>query len=208
MGKLKTNVAFKSFSNKIDGLVYYDREGDPCVRMPGRRVDPNTPKQKRVRQAMRRNINVWKQLDPIIIEAWKSHGKRRRLSNFARFVEENGARQRLGEVLNLCLEYGMETFLTFAARTGNAAGEIVCEFAIGEMEEKPFVTFFAQKRERGIGVGALIRFEAGDNAASPYTLTGLDAGGEYFIYAILADAPLAEATVVSATAGAIVVAGS
>jgi len=207
MGKVKTNIAFKSFSNKIDGLVYYDRDDNPCVRMPGRRIDPNTPKQRKVRQAMRRNIDIWKQLDAIIIEAWKSHGRRKRLSNFARFVGENGARQRLGEPLNLCLEYGVEPFLSFAARTGNAAGEIICEFALGEMEAVPYVTFFAHKRERGFGSGELVRFEAGVGAVSPYTMTSLEAGAEYYIYALLTDAPLAEATAVSATSCALAVAG-
>jgi hypothetical protein len=52
MGKVRTNVAFKGFSNNIDGMVYYEREGKQCVRVPKKPANPNTPRQKKVRDAM------------------------------------------------------------------------------------------------------------------------------------------------------------
>ena len=53
----------------------------------------------------------------------------------------------------------------------------------------------------------MLRHDAGE-AVDTYTITGLEEGAEYFVYAVLTDAVLHEATVVSQSISTRAVAGS
>ncbi len=207
MGKVRTNAAIKGFSNNIDGFVYYERNGKACVRPYFKPSDPKTHKQQKVRNAFRTLSSLWKQLDGILVESWNALGRTTKVSGYNAFIGANANSQRAGQPLTLCPEYGMEGLTAFTARAGSAAGEIVCEYTPGETVGTPSIMFFAQKTEKGIAGGDLARFDGGPASGPSFTLTGLESGCAYHVYAILTDAPYAEATTVSVARSAICTAG-
>jgi hypothetical protein len=202
MGKVKTNVAFKSFRNNIDGIVYYERYGEPCVMVPRKPSNPNTPKQRRVREAIRRLIALWKQLDGVVKESWRSHGQRTHISGYFAFVADNAVKQRDGLPLVFCREYGMEGLAEFSAKAGDAAGTVVCEYSAGETGDDFPVYLFAQKVEKKLAGGELRKFDGGAASGGSFVLTGLEPGAEYHVYALLVDAVYDEASMASESSSA------
>ncbi|MBN2038789.1 MAG: hypothetical protein JW864_02035 [Spirochaetes bacterium] len=59
--------------------------------------------------------------------------------------------------------------------------------------------FFAQSIADGKAGAEIQTFEAGANAISPYTISGLEAGTEYFVYAVITNDGYASAETVSAS---------
>lgn len=201
MGKVRTNIAFKGFSNIIDGLVYYERYGRTCVKAYVKPTDPRTPAQMKVRGALRGLAALWRQMDGIVKESWKSRGRKSRISGYFAFVAENAVKQRDGLAILLCAGHGMEGPERFTAKAGKAAGSIDCEYSAGEGAGDFRVYFFAQRTEKDLSGGNLGRFDGG--AAGAFTVTGLEPGAEYHVHALLTDAAYDEATMVSESLSAV-----
>ncbi len=199
MAKIKTSIPFKGIRNTLEGLTYYERGEETITRAYKKQLDANTPKQRKVRAAFKEVLTLWKQIDGIVASAWKSHGARKRITGHTRFMGENANLVRLGRPLTLCLEFGMEGLSRLTAAPGDAAGEIVCEYGVIEGEERPYLTFYTRKKENGKPNGVLTRVDAGAADGGSFTLTGLEEGAEYQVYAVTTDAPYPEATMVSAS---------
>ena len=82
-------------------------------------------------------------------------------------------------------------------------GEIVCEVTYPPAFAGRHLTVFTRKRVNGVPVGIYARHDMGEAGASTVSVTGLEAGSEYSVYAILTNAPYTEAVTVSASVGVI-----
>lgn len=201
MGKVRTNAAIKGFSNNIDGFVYYERDGRAMVRPYRKPSDPKTVKQRRVRAAFLAISETWKQVDGILRESWRLEGRKTKISGFNAFLGKNANLQRAGEPLKLCTgSNGTAPVADLAAAPGANAGEIQVSFT--PVNGGHHLSVFTQKKETDMARGPLARHDAGENAASPYTVRGLEPGQTYHVYAVVTDAAYADATEVSASAAA------
>jgi hypothetical protein len=90
---------------------------------------------------------------------------------------------------------GEEMLMNFTASTGANPGEISCEFL--PVEQDNHVILFARKvTEAGVRCD-ITRHDTGANPSSPYTITGLENGEQYHIYAVVTDAQYDAALTVS-----------
>ena len=201
MGKVRTNAAIKGFSNNIDGFVYYERDGKTYVRPYRKPANPRTVKQQKVRDAFLALSSTWKHVDGIVRESWRSIGRKTKISGFNSFLGKNANLQRNGEPLALCMgNNGTAPLAGFAAQPGANPGEIQVSFT--PVNGDHHLAFFAQKKEAETAGGPLTRHDAGAQPASPFTVSGLEPGKTYHVYAVVTDAAYAEATEVSASAAA------
>jgi hypothetical protein len=207
MGKVRTNAAIKGFSNNIDGFVYYERDGRTLVRPYRKPANPNTMKQRKVRSAFLALVETWKHVDGIVRETWGIEGRRKKISGYNAFMGRNANLQRNGEPLTLCTgNNGTAPLADLAAQPGASAGEIQLSFA--PVNGGHHLAFFTQKKEKDTAGGPLSRHDAGANAPSPFSVTGLEAGQTYHVYAVITDEAYDAATEVSASATAVGVAGN
>ncbi|MFH0977515.1 MAG: hypothetical protein V1874_17180 [Spirochaetota bacterium] len=95
-----------------------------------------------------------------------------------------------------------------AEAAANTCG-ITCAFTLPDGASGKYLFFFSQKKDAdGKGSGDGRRFDAGLNALSPFIITWLEAGADYFIYAVLADNEYANAVNASASIAASAKAGA
>ncbi|MBP7584839.1 MAG: hypothetical protein KBA61_12430 [Spirochaetes bacterium] len=206
MGKVKTNAAIKGFSNNIDGFVYYERDGRTLVRPYRKPANPNTMKQKKVRSAFLALVEAWKHVDGILRESWRIEGRKKKISGYCAFLGRNANFQRSGAPLALSVgNNGMAAPSELVAATGANPGEIQVSFQ--PVNGGHHLAIFTQKKENGAAGGPLARHDAGGNAASPFTVAGLEAGKTYHVYAVVTDEAYDAATGISASSAAEAVAG-
>jgi hypothetical protein len=205
MGKVRTNIAFKGFSNNIDGLIYYERKGKVYVRLYTPQKDPATRGQLAVRKAFKRLIVTLKETGGVIQEGWKRHAQKSDMAAHTSFIGSNARLQRDGLPLNLGIAYGEKPLENFSAEAGSAPGEIRVNFT--PVNSGRHVAFFTQKKENGTADGPMVRVDGGANTVAPYTIKGLEAGMNYFVYAVVTDTAYSEATSVSESCGALCAAG-
>ena len=87
-------------------------------------------------------------------------------------------------------------------------GAISCAITIPAASSGKRIIYATHKVADGLPVGTLQIFDAGVDAATPYTISGLEAGAMYAVYVMLADAELAAAAAISASLVATVIAGA
>jgi len=206
MSKVRFNPIVESFQSAMGNLVYLDYEGEPFVRRKVIPSNPNTEAQRSVRDAFAMLSGDWKNLGRIIKAAWTASARKsrkKRMRGLAAFIGANARRQREGEPLELCRELGEEPLSSFAAAPGSAAGSIDCSFTRPPSGEGKHLTLFVQKKENGHAGGDLTRISLDAAQKSPYTLSNLEGGASYYVYAILTDKAYEEACTVSASSSAL-----
>lgn len=206
MAEVDLNPVFEGFSRKIGDLVFYNRSGDTFVRRLGNYKGGKTEKQLEIRSTFSAVAGLWKLRSDIMQTSWNANVKSGRISGYNDFISTNFSLQRNGEPIQLFKELGQEKLVDLTALPGNA-GEINCAFVKPAGSENTQLTVFSHKIVEGLGSDELLRHDAGD-AIDTYTITGLDNGAEYFVYAVLTDNVLHEATVVSQSIASRSVAGS
>ena len=114
------------------------------------------------------------------------------------FIGENMKKVLAVQPLDLFKPLGESPLVLLAVQTGTAAGAISCAFTLPQGSDGTYLFFFAQKKDAaGKGTENIKSFDAGINAVSPFTITGLDAAADYFVYAVIADAVYESAVKVS-----------
>jgi hypothetical protein len=207
MGKVRTNAAIKGFSNNIDGFVYYERDGKAFVRPYFKPSDPKTAKQRKVREAFLVLVETWKQVNGIMRESWRLEGRKTKISGFNSFLGKNANLQRNGEPLALCVGNNSTAPLAeIFAQPGTNAGEIQVSF--NPVNGGHHLAIFTQMKGTGTACGPLARHDAGANPPSPFTVTGLEPGKTYHVYAVVTDAAYDGAAEISASSAAVSVAGN
>lgn len=205
MAKAKTTVSVPEISRNIDGFVYYSRFGKTYIRPYKPKSGGDTPKQHAVREAFTSVVAIWKKNKGVLQTSWRVFAKKKnKMTGFNAFVGANAKFQRDGEPLKLTRALGIDDELENFTAAPGGAGEIVCSF---EGSANGYhLAVYTQKKENGVAEGKIKRYDAGAGLTA-YTVTGLTTGEEYFVYGVFTDAPYAEATKVSASAGVLCAAG-
>jgi len=208
MAQFDMNPAFERVRKRLGNIVFYTSEGDVFARRrPGKR-SASTPAQEEIQAAFKKLAGDWKFLEGIIQESWNLAAKnRKRLQGYAAFLGANVTSQRGGVPLELSKSMGVTALAGFNASTGTTAGEIVCSFTTNAPDTTKPVTIFYQKKVNGSADGPIVRTEVPPGHNSSVTITGLAAGAEYQLYAVVTDRAFDEAERVSASVSAAAVAG-
>ncbi len=204
MAEWELSPAFTKVRKRLGNMVFYEIDGIPRARKRPSRREKNSPAQDEVNTAFGKVGGDWKYLEGIIQASWDAIADRKkRKTGYSLFVGANTTPQRKGEPLALSRPLGEQPLAGFRAQPGNAAGEINCEFAWSAANAGKHVTFFIQKKEKGLAAGEIVRVDGGADPVSPYTLNGFEPGSEYFVYALVTDRAYGEAQTVSIARGAI-----
>ncbi|HON78436.1 MAG TPA: hypothetical protein PK544_08105 [Spirochaetota bacterium] len=206
MAEVDINPVFQGFRNKIGELVFYQKDGETFVRRNGRHSDPNTESQQDVRNTFKELTSIWKQISGIMRKGWTELAKNRKGNGYNAFIKDNFAQRRAGVPIELFKQIGDLALLTFTAAPG-ASGEAECAFTPAPVTDGRHLTIFAI-RNIAEGQMEVTVHPMGADAASPITVTGLEPGAAYDLYAVLTDAEYTAATQSSASKGAAVTAGS
>lgn len=109
--------------------------------------------------------------------------------------------------MELTRENGESPVLAMTAAPGTS-GSIACTFTLAPESVEKHLILAAQKLENGKPVGAIRIVDVGTNATSPYSITGLEPGVQYAVYAMMADNGCLLSTTISASISATAVAGA
>ncbi len=190
-----TNVAFPEYSATIQGITYYIRNGKTHARKTTQPSNPNTPRQRLVREAFTTAIAVWKTLDEAIRAPWIMEAGKRKISGYNLFIGKNVPLLKSGRPMIISLEYGMQPPASISAE-GAASGEISCTVTRPEGDSSSHVTVFAVPVDRAENEAASHKAHILPENSS-VTITGLVPGVQYFVYALTSDREYSEALSVS-----------
>jgi len=201
MAQWELSPAFMKVRRRLGNMVFYELKGEIHARKRPSKREKDSPAQAEVISTFKKLIGDWRCLDSVIQESWRAAARSqpRHGSGYTLFMGTNLSHRRRGEPLELSKTLGQSPLLYFRARLGHAPGEIRCEFAFADPPAGRHLSFYIQKREDGFASGELARIEAGMETASPFTLSGLEPGGEYFIYAAVTEKAYSESLMVSSS---------
>ncbi len=207
MATVKLNILVSDVRNRLGNVVFSKWKKTNYVREYAQYSRGNTPRQVEVRSAFSLLASVWKTMGIFMQSTWDHFSSGQNMTGRNAFIGANVKNVIDGAPLELFKPMGKMPVASFSAGAGSSPGAIRCLFALPAGSENSYVFFFSQLRNEGRGTNVIRRFDAGMNPASPFDLTGLNAGAEYFVYAVLADngylnaSEASASTAVSATAG-------
>ena len=207
MAKVRLSTLVADVRNRLGNVVFSKWKETNYVREYTTYSRGNSEKQIEVRNAFALLVSVWRNMGNAMHASWNSYAKDMNMTGFNAFIKANSARVLNGEALELFKKSDVEKLLTISADGNASSGEIVCSLSIPENTGAEYVVFFVQRILDGNATDDIRTFEAGINPASPFTITGIVPGAEYFVYAVLADGDYASAKAVSASVSMRVTAG-
>ena len=208
MPTIKLNPLITDIRNRMGTTVFSKWKDTNYVRGYTPPTDRNTEAQGMVRNAFSRLVEAWKNIGSAARETWNALSAGRNMTGYNAFIQKNFESMKADLALMVSAPLYGEGPADFDAQAGTAAGEITCSFKT-PTEKGKAVTLFTQKRANGNGHGqpVMMRYERED-AASPVTLSGLEPGVEYHVYAVLTDGPYDAAKAVSGSVSASAKAGA
>lgn len=208
MSQVKMNPVFEGFARKMGNMVFFNRKGETFARRFTPPTDRKSPGQLSVRQAFAYIGDLWKGSNGVMRKSWENFARGKKFTGYNSFIAANVPKKRANHALELFKEMGEESIMDFTAHTGASAGQVTVSFTMPEGAEGKHLTVFAQVNENGAEYRPFRRFDLGAGAVSPVAIDGLEPGKPYHLYAVLTDAAYNDATSVSESASAEVVAGS
>ncbi|TAL39063.1 MAG: hypothetical protein EPN93_03030 [Spirochaetes bacterium] len=205
MSKVKFISVLTESHGRMKDVVFKTRNGRSTMYQYEKHTQDLTANQEKVRKAFVKLVDDWKQLSPLVRKSWDGHGENPNASGYNIFIGDNSPRQMAAEPLRLSRKLGEERLADFKATPGGAAGQISCGFA--PVNGDRHLAFFVQEKANGVATGSLERHDGGANCASPFIVTGLNPGMEYFVYALVTDKAYHEAMLVSESVGMLTTAG-
>jgi hypothetical protein len=202
MSEVKLNPMFLSMRKSLGDIVIYERNGKLLTRVKGKTSEVKSPAQVEVQAAFTRLADYWSELGDVIQLSWYSWGKKKKLSGYNAFIKENFSKERTGEPIELGKQLGEIEPPVISAVPGST-GEVLCTFSISPADSGSYIHFFIKQKD----AGEISRFSAGTGAVSPYAISGLVPGSEYFLYVVLTDGEFKASTEVSLSQGITVSAG-
>ncbi|MHB8089782.1 MAG: DUF6266 family protein, partial [Anaerolineaceae bacterium] len=187
MSTIKLNSMLEDVRKKMGTIVYSKWKGINYAKQWSAPTGDPTEKQQSIRSAFGKLVKDWKQMNGIMHLGWEVYAGNKNLTGYNAFIGANSANQKKGLPLQLFRETGEDSLMNFSAAPGAAAGEIACSFLRTDELAGRHVTFFTQKRVNGLAEGKFRRYDGGVDTASPFTITGLEAGQEYYVYAVVTD---------------------
>jgi hypothetical protein len=206
MSDLELNPMFHRMNKSLGNIVIYERDGKLYTRMKPKKSAGQSPAQLEVTNTFSRLSSDWKSAGTLMKSTWYRPGEKRNRGGMKLYIKANFRNEREGKPVELFMSEGDILPPVISAAPGGS-GEIVCTYTIPAEESGRHIHFYAKKRIEGISDGKMKRFSPGAGSSSPFTMTGFEPGGEYFIYAALADNVHDEAEQVSAAASVVAAAG-
>ncbi|PKL18216.1 MAG: hypothetical protein CVV49_07110 [Spirochaetae bacterium HGW-Spirochaetae-5] len=205
MARIKLPSYIKEGSGRMEDAVLVTRNGSSYMMVYKKQDRTATVGQKEVQDAFKTVVYDWKFITGIVKDSWDNCGDDENVSGYNAFIGENIPHRRAGEPLELCKGMGEEILVNFTAAPGSSSGEIACSFL--PPEAGCHVSIFTRKDEEPGVKSPISRHDAGADPVSPFTITGLESGASYSIYAVVTDAEYGSAMTVSQSVAAVSVAG-
>ena len=204
MAKITLPSYIKEGHGRMDDAVIVTRKGTNYMMVYKKTKREQTVNQQAVQDAFKTVVADWKYLTGIIRKSWDVYTGDTNVSGYNAFMGVNISHRRAGEPLELCAGMGEEILMNLTAAPGTA-GEIVCTFL--PTETGRHITFFSRKEvEPGIK-SPISRHDSGTGTVSPFTITGLETGANYYIYAVVTDSQYDSALTVSQSVAVSSIAG-
>jgi len=200
MADVKINPVFEGFSKQIGDLVFFQSNGKTFVKRKGNPGNPKTLKQMGVRNSLSELVRDWSSFDGIIPAGWQEWAKKKKMKGNNLFVSENFENQRAGLPIQLSKPIGNLKLTEFSAVAGSS-GEITCQYTIKDGSAGKHIYFFTKKQVMNMAAGEITIHDGGADPSSPFTISALEPGAAYYIYAVITNADYDNATEVSASAG-------
>ena len=200
MSKVTLSPIITDVRNRMGNVVFSKWKETNYVKQYLPHSAGNSERQLEIREAFATAVSVWKNTGNTLHATWDAYAQEQNMnmSGYNAFIKANITRILLNTAMELFKSTGEDEPLSLNAGTGSASGEIICEFSLPQSQEQRHVIFFAQRIENGRATDTISMHEAGADPSSPYTITGLEPGAEYFVHAIVADADYANSEAVSA----------
>jgi hypothetical protein len=207
MATIKLNPIITDIRNRMGSNVFSKWKGINYVRGYVPPTDRNTEDQQVVRSTFSRLVEIWKGLGSAAKKSWGVFATGRNLSGYNAFIAENFENMKADLALIISQPMEEEPINGFSAATGSASGSITCSFQAPAGTGKE-ITLFTQRAAGGNGNGqaAITRHEG--NASSSVTISGLEPGAQYHMYAVVTEGPYATAKKVSPSVATDAVAGA
>lgn len=200
MSKVKFPSYIKDSNGRMEDAVFVNWRGSTYMRPYKKREGVCTPKQAEVRKSLSSVAADWKYFSGIIAEIWERSVEGKTMIPINAFVGANMKHRRMGEPLDICLSAGEAPLMNFTAAAGAGSGEITCTFLPPETGRH--ITFFTRIVTDLDERPAITRHDAGGDAVSPFTITGLEPGTVYHVHAVVTDSDYDSAVTVSASVSA------
>lgn len=205
MAKIKFPSYIKEGHGRMDDAVIVTMPNGEAYMRTYRKVISKTEKQVEVRKAFSSLVKDWKHLTGIISDSWDLLTKGTNANGYNAFMGANVSHRRAGRPIELCRGMGEELLINFTARAGSTSGDIVCSFLTPE--QCRHVTIFTRKEVEPGEPSPISKHVAGETPSSPFTISGLESGAQYYIYAVVTDAEYSSAKTVSQSVAALCSAG-
>jgi len=189
----------KEGHGRMDDAVLAKWKGVTYMK-PYKKSVSRSEKQVFVRKVFKSLSADWKSLTGIIRGSWEFFVQGKSLTGLNAFIAANFNHRRAGEPLELCPAMGEEILMNFTAEAGSAPGEITCSFL--QPAEGCHITFFTREVTELDTQPGFMRHDAGAGSVSPFTLTGLEQGAQYHVFAVVTDAEYVNASTVSVSVSA------
>ncbi|HPS88320.1 MAG TPA: fibronectin type III domain-containing protein [Spirochaetota bacterium] len=206
MSDLELNPMFRSMRKSLGDIVIYERDGKLYTRVKPKKTAAQTPAQLEVTNTFSRLSSDWKSAGTLMKSSWHRPGDKKSRRGMQLYLKTNFKNEREGKAVELFRSEGEILPPVITAAPGGS-GEILCTYTVPAEEAGRHIHFYVKKRTEGISDGKIRRFSPGENGSNPFTMSGFEPGGEYFIYAALADNTHDEAKLVSAAVSVISSAG-
>ena len=208
MSKVTLSPIITDLRNRMGNVVFSKWKETNYVKQYSSHSRGNSERQLEIREAFAVVVAIWKNAGTTLHATWDAYAENLNMSGYNAFIKANISRVLEGAQMELFKSTGEDEPASLNAGTGAASGEIVCEFTLPGSGEQRHVIFFAQRIENNRAAGSISLYQAGPAPSSPFTITGLEAGAEYFVYAIVTNADYANAESVSVAACIRTVAGA
>ncbi|MBN2403110.1 MAG: hypothetical protein JXN64_12010 [Spirochaetes bacterium] len=199
MAKVRLSTLVADVRNRLGNVVFSKWKDTNYVREYTNYSRGNSERQVEIRNAFALLVSIWKNMANAMHASWNSYAKDMNMTGFNAFIKANSARVLDGEALELFKKSGVDELLTVSVEGNASAGEIVCSLSLPENSGARYIVFFVQRILDENVTDDIRTYKADLNPASQFTITGLEPGAEYFVYAILANSEYASAEGVSAS---------
>ncbi|HOW84221.1 MAG TPA: hypothetical protein PK573_16780 [Spirochaetota bacterium] len=206
MAEIDLNPMFQGVRNKVGKMVFYRRNGETCMRTLGTYKKTATPGQLKIRAAFSMLIDAWNGIAGLMQSGWSALASKNRMTGYNAFMKANFRACVEGRPVRLSAPVGDIAPVVLTAAAG-APGAIRCEFTPAPLSNGKHLALFYQQVSGDLQTRPLEHIDFGENTASPVTVTGLEPGAMYAVYAVVTDQAYAGAAAVSESSGVIATAG-